>query len=195
MSDILQHDEAPPAGPVIVYETRNVLNNGGSIIGSMTLPNTTAEAVWSAILGIYATLPGLPFIPNLLSTLTATATSSVTTSSGTAAIIGGMTETPVAGTYLAFFSGNAFTGGASAQGEFGIYVDGVLITETRRDLKCNLALLGGLVTVSLNQIGVGTYTATQVDLNGTQTLTVQFKSNNGGTIGFAERNFILMRVK
>lgn len=198
MSDNLPGSNNLPSiiDPITVAkETRNVLDHDNNIIGTLTLPTTTSESIWSTILGIYTNLQGLPIIPNLIKTLTASATGSVTTSSGTAGVIGGMTQIPEAGTYLAFFSGNAFTGGASAQGEFGIYVNALLLTDTRRDIKCNLSLLGGLVTVSLNQIGVGTYTATQIDLDGTQTIDVRFKSNNGGTIGFIERNFILMRVK
>lgn len=174
---------------------RNILDSIGNVIGSLTLPEDTSEAQVSAILAIYSTInpPSNPL--TLLSTYSTSATNQVTTSSGTASTVGSMTFTPTQGTYLAFFSGTISTGGASAQGEFGIYVDGVQASETRRDISCSLQLLGGLVTISLNTIGVGTYTGTRIDLNGSQVVDVRFKSNNGGTIGFGERTFILIKVK
>lgn len=181
--------------PIIVYETRNILDGNDHIIGTLTLPNTTTESAWASFLSNFD-IPGLPFsLPNIINTLTANSSSPVTTSSGTPSIIGSMSIKPVAGTYLAFFSGNIKTDGASAKGEFGIYVNNVLLPETRRDISCALTLLGGLVTVSLNTIGVGTYTGTQIDLDGTQTLSAQFKSNNNGTIGFNERTLMLLRIK
>lgn len=130
-----------------------------------------------------------------LNTETANASSPVTTSSSSPVTIGGMRLQPTSGTYLAFFSGGIYTDGASAKGEFGLYKNGVLIPNTRRDISCSLSLLGGLVTVSVNAIGVGTNTNSQVELNGTDVIEVKFRSTNGGTIGFIERNLILMKVK
>lgn len=181
--------------PNVTYETRNILDGSSAIIGTLTLPTTTSEPEWALKLALY-TVSGLSInVEDILETLLSNATSAVTTSSSTASVIGGMTSTPVAGTYLAFFSGNVKTDGASAKGEFGIYVDGVQLTETRRDVSCALTLLGGLVSVSLNTIGVGTYTGTKVQLNGNNTLDVRYKSNNGGTIGFNERSLMLIKVK
>jgi hypothetical protein len=175
--------------------TRNILDLNGIVIGQLTLPDETTEDVWTAALAPYAAPVSDPAEHALIDTIILSEASNVTTSSGTAATVGALSSKPVAGTYVVDFTGNAFTGGASAQGEFGIYVDGVLLAETRREFKCNLTLLGGLVTISLNSIGVGTCTGTQVALNGNQTVDVRFKSNNGGTIGFSERVLKLMRVK
>lgn len=123
-----------------------------------------------------------------------TSTDGITTSSTSLSAVEGMSITPPKGTYLIFFSGSIYTGGASAEGEFGIYVDDELLIETRREVKCNLQLLGGLVTISLNSIGIGTYTGSKVELDGTNVVDIKFKSNNGGTIGFNERTMTLMRV-
>lgn len=175
---------------------RNILDSLGNIIGTIDLGDSASEGQYTAALAPYA-LPSVP-VPSSgldLKTYLATGSGAITTSSSTPATVGSMTQTPMAGTYAADYSATIFTDGASAQGEFGIYVDGVLLPETRRDIKCNLTLLGGLVTVSLNSIGVGTNTTTEVVLNGHQTIDVRFKSSNGGTIGFNERVFRLTRLR
>ena len=177
-------------------ETRNILNSSSSVIGTLTLPDGTSEDIWTAMLAPYA-LASTP-LPNpsqSLKSINLTGAGNVTTSSSTASTISGMTYTPASGKYLVFFSGTNYTAGASAEGEFGIYLAGTLMAESRRDIKCNLTLLGGLVTISLNAIGVGTYTGTEVILDGTQTIDVKFKSNNGGTIGFGERVMTLLKVE
>lgn len=185
----------PPQPPEPVqYETRNILNQSAQVIGQLSFPVGTPEGTWTSCLAHYSTA-AINLIKEILSLKTYAASGNVTTSSSQASTIGGMTAKPEAGTYLAQFSGGIFTAGASAVGEFGIYVDDVLLTETKRPISCNLSLLGGLVTVSLNAIGVGTQTSTEVTLNGNQTIDVKFKSTNGGTIGFAERTFQLIKVK
>lgn len=174
-------------------ETRNILDPLSNIVGTLTLPDGTAESEWTRLLGQYSSPPAT-IIPSILGTTTVSATSTATTSSGTTSIIPGMTLMTASGKYIALFNGNIYTSGASSKGEFAIYVDGVIVTETKRAISCNLTLLGGLVTVSLNEIGVGTYTGTELNLTDNQVVTVQFRSTNGGTIGFAERVFTLMKV-
>lgn len=174
-------------------ETRNILDITATIIGQLTLPSGTSEEEWTRQLSAYS-ISVVNSLHTVLTTTTLSASSSVTTSSSTATTVGSMTTKPERGKYLANFSGSISTAGASAIGEFGFYVDGVLLPETKRPISCNLQLLGGLVTVSLNTIGVGTYTGTEVTLDGNQTIDVRFKSTNGGTIAFAERVMSLMRV-
>lgn len=175
--------------------TRNILDSLGNTIGTITLPDETSESTWTSLLSPYSSIVSTSPLPNLLESNLVSESNSTTTSAGVSAVVGTLSITPASGTYLVDFNGNAFTAGASAQGEFGIYVNGVLLPETRRDIKCNLTLLGGLVSISLNTIGVGTCTGSQIVLNGTQVVSVQFKSNNGGTIGFAERVFRLLKVQ
>lgn len=175
--------------------TRNILDSIGNVIGTLTLSDTAPESDWTAALSSYVTPPAAPSSGLNLQTYTVSGSGATTTSSANAATVGTMTHTPMAGVYSASFSGSIFTDGASAQGEFGIYVDGVLLPETRRDIKCNLTLLGGLVSISLNAIGVGTNTQTEIRLDGSQVIDVRFKSNNGGTIGFNERVFTLTRLR
>lgn len=176
--------------------TRNILDYLGNTIGQLTLDDSTSESDWTNALNPYSINPTtLVNVLSGLTTINLNAKDTVTTSSSTAATIGSMTSTPKAGTYTANFSGSIYTAGASAVGEFGIYVDGVLLAESRRDISCNLQLLGGLVTVSLNSIGVGTNTSTEIYLNGNNVIDVRFRSTNGGTIGFKERVFNLVKVR
>lgn len=179
-----------------IMSTRNILNNLGNVIGELTLPDETTEDQWTSALAPYAlSNVSNPVSMQTIATTTVSASGATTTSSSTPSTIGGMTIiAPVAGKYIANFSGSIYTAGASATGEFGIYIGGTLVSETRRDISCNLTLLGGLVTVSLNSIGVGTYSGTEVTLNGSQNIEVKFKSTNGGTIGFNERVFTILRV-
>lgn len=190
----VQHDPSETLAPSAELETRNILDSNHIIVGQLSLPVGTAEAIWTAKITAYSQLV-VNIIGDIIGTISLNSANQTTTSSATASVIGGMTATPDPGKYVALFSGSIFTGGASAVGEFGVYVDGVLLPETRRDISCNLQLLGGLVTVSLNSIGVGTYTGTQVTLNGTNTIDIRFKSTNGGTIGFKERVFTLIKVR
>lgn len=173
---------------------RNILDSLGNVIGTMTLPDDTTEEQWTKALSQYSA-PQLPSVPAVINSRNVTGSSPVTTSSSQPATIEGMVLKPEAGTYIALFNGSIYTAGASAVGEFGIYVNDVLISETRRDISCNLQLLGGLVTVSLNSIGVGTYSGTEITLDGNQLIDVKFRSTNGGTIGFKERVFTLIKVK
>lgn len=173
-------------------ETRNILDTLGNVIGALTLPDGTSESIWTQQLAEYSTV--VVNVPRTdVTTLTTNATSTITNSTSTLATL--LTLNPPAGTYLADFNGSVNTGGASATGEFGIYINGSLLTETKRPISCNLQLLGGLVSISLNNIAVGTNTATEVTLDGTQTVDVKFKSTNGGQIGFAERVLTLLKVR
>lgn len=174
--------------------TVDILDSLGATIGSLSFPDGTDTATIDAALALYTvTSPITPINPDITA-ITLSGTGQVTTSAGTPTVVSGMTIKPISGTYIVQFSGSVNTNGSSASGTFGFYVDGTLLSETNRPISCNLSLLGGLVTVSINAIGVGTYTGTQVTLNGTQTLDVRFSSTNGGTIGFNERVLTLIKV-
>lgn len=175
--------------------TRNILDSNGNIIGQLTLPDSTTEQQWQETLSLYTQIPQAITDRTLIDSYTVTANDPVTTSSSQEAVIGGMSLIPKPGKYIAIYNGSIYTAGASAVGEFGIYINDILKSETRRDISCNLQLLGGLVTISVNAIGIGTYTGTEIVLDGTQRVEAKFKSTNGGTIGFKERVLTLIKVR
>jgi len=178
-----------------LMETRNILDPSSAVIGTMTMPDGTAEPIWTAALAIYSTNNPVAISAPVLEAYTATATGDVTISSSTPTTITSMALTPKPGRYLVLFNADIYTDGASAAGEYGIYIDDVLQVETKRAIFCNLTLIGGLVTVSLNRISVGTAVHGQFDLNGVQVVDVKFKSTNGGTIGFSDRVLKTVRLK
>lgn len=185
---------ALPDPSSLAMETRNVLNNGGQTIGQLSLPVGTAESIWAAKISQYALIVG-PYVPaDSINSLVLTGSGAVTTSSGTPSLVPGMTTKPAPGAYLVFFNGSASTNGANASGSFGLYKDGVLLTETKRDISCQLQLLGGLVSISLNTIAVGTYSGGKITVDGTNTIELKYLSANGGTIGFSDRTMMLIRV-
>lgn len=62
-----------------------------------------------------------------------TATANATTTSGTNALLTGMTITPAAGTYLVMFSGSMNLNAAGSTGSMSLYVAGAQITHTVRN--------------------------------------------------------------
>lgn len=184
-------DNPPPTPPETT--TSNILDNGGNVIGTLNVLTSLPENIVNEILALYSTLPRNIIIPDI-DTIVLSQTGQTTTSAATPTTMSGMTCVPPAGTYLVFFSGSVNTSGSSASGTFGIYINAVLLPETNRPISCNLSLLGGLVSISVNAIGVGTYTGTQVILDGNSTLDVRFASTNGGVIGFSERVLTLIQV-
>jgi hypothetical protein len=172
----------------------NILDVNNNIIGTLTFPDDTNQSVINAALALYTVSSPITIKVPVVPTINITQTGQVTTSASTPTTIGGMTCLPPAGMYVVQFNGSVNTNGSSASGTFGIYVSGVLVTETNRPISCNLSLLGGLVSISVNAIGIGTCSGSEISLDGNSTLDVRFASTNGGTIGFNERVLTLLKV-
>lgn len=131
---------------------------------------------------------------NLVSITSVTSTSNQTSTSTTYANINTMTLTPAAGTYLVTFNGRASTSGVSAGGLFALAIGGVIQTDSVREVSCNITLLGGLVTVSVNTVANSVTCLSVLTVNGSQTITAQFKSTTGGTINIGERTMYIVRT-
>lgn len=172
---------------------QNILDSLGNTIGTLTVDDLTPAETVQSLLGLYSSPFNLSEV-RVLASYNASATGSVTTSSQVVSIIGGMTLVPPKGEYVVIYSGDINTSGVNAAGQYGIYKDAVLVDDTRRSVSCSLSLLGGLVSISLNAIGVGTYTGTRVSVDGANVLDVRFNSANGGTIGFGNRSFMALKV-
>lgn len=183
----------PENPPPPATSTSNVVDINSNVLGTLTYLASTPQNVVNQLLALYNTIPSA-FSPATINTIIVSQTTPATTSAASPSILSGMTVIPPAGTYTVSFSGSVNTNGSSASGAFGIYVNGVLLPETNRPVSCNLSLLGGLVSVSINAIGVGTYTGTQVVLDGHSTVDIRFSSTNGGVIAFSERVLTLMQV-
>lgn len=173
---------------------QNILDTLGNVIGTLEVSDDTPAATVQQLLNLYSNPVQYSDI-KILASYQAIAVAPVTTSSTAASVVTSMSIQPTQGQYLIFFSGDISTNGANAAGQFGIYKDAVLYAETQRSINCNLTLLGGLVSISLNTIGVGTYTGTLVTVEGNNTIDVRFNSTNGGTIGFGKRNLIGIKIQ
>ena len=123
----------------------------------------------------------------------ATGTSTLTRTARTFTTVAGMTHTPLAGTYLAIWSGQVRTGNASGAGETAIFVgatqQAALTHQTELEVTIILGLLGiaNLTEGAGNIIGV-------VTANGTDAVTVQYRSVDGQTITITNRSFVLLRI-
>ena len=124
---------------------------------------------------------------------TASATALAQTTSNTFTLIPGMSITPPAGKYVVLFNGSIRTTGVNTEAEFGIFLNGTLITNSNRSFR-NTANILGLVTLSTNNSANGSSSITFIATNGSQAVDVRFRSLGGGGIQVGERTLNIIRV-
>lgn len=123
-----------------------------------------------------------------------TSTSPVSTSSGTFAVIGSMTTTPAAGTYLVQYSGSmAITSGVNGSAEIALFQNGTIITHTTRTMSLTVALALGLIgTAAISPSGSDTTAI--VTLSGSETIDVRFRSVTGDPFRCSTRSMQLIKI-
>jgi hypothetical protein len=112
----------------------------------------------------------------------ATASSPFVTSSATDVVITGMTATPVAGTYAAWYSGSVLVGTNNAQATTSLYRGGVLITGSPR-----------VVTATGSSYNASVSTQDIVQVNGSQAIDARMKTN-AGNFTTTGRSLLLIRL-
>lgn len=123
-----------------------------------------------------------------ISTVTVTATGSNTMTSGTDALIPSMTATPIAGTYLAIFTGVIQQANAGQSVTISIYDNGVQDATSVMDFA---PFAGGTLTsgsASCCAVTQGVYT-----VNGSQVIQVEWHVS-GGTATIFQRKFTLVKI-
>lgn len=123
-----------------------------------------------------------------ISSTNATATSSATTTSGTDALMTGMTLTPIAGTYIAIWSGVVQQANAGQSVTLSIYVGGVQDATSVMDFA---PFAGGTLTsgsASCCAITQGVYT-----VNGSQAIAIEWHVS-GGTGTVFQRKLTLVKI-
>lgn len=121
-------------------------------------------------------------------------TAAVTTTSATFSQISSMTLTPIAGTYLTIWSGSfAVTNGANGSGELAVFLAGNQQTVTTRTAGINVALLLGLIGTSTTNPG-GDSSISTLTVDGSQAISVRFRSVSGDTVQASRGNLILLRI-
>lgn len=142
----------------------------------------------------FGTTPGVPLstdsnnqVISGLPVTEVTATANATTSSGTDALLTGMTITPTPGTYLVLFSTDMSTNNVGSTTTLSLYNNGVRDANTVRALSPfdGGALSAGSAScgVSINKIIVVTAGAVQIEWN-----------TNGGTSTCGPRTLNLIRI-
>lgn len=118
----------------------------------------------------------------------ATATGTISTTSGTFAVMTSMTLTPAAGKYLVVFSGSTLAQNDS-DGEIAIFNNGVQVAHSTRRIYCEAAGLLGAVSAA----SMGSHTMAVETMAGGQAIDVRYRATNG-TISVVGRSFLLVRV-
>lgn len=123
-----------------------------------------------------------------------TATSPVTTSSGTFSVISDMTSTPAAGVYLVQYSGSmAITSGVNGSAEIALFQNGTVISHTTRTTSLTVALALGLIgTAAVSPSGSDTTAI--VTLNGSETIDARFRSVTGDPFRCSTRSMQLIKI-
>lgn len=122
-----------------------------------------------------------------------TGTSTLTRTANTFTTVSGMTVTPIAGTYLAIWSGQTRLSNLNGRGETAIFVGGTQQTHLSHESEIEIALLLGLIGTAImtegssNIIGI-------VTTDGTQAVDVRYRSIDGETMTITNRTLILLRV-
>lgn len=123
-----------------------------------------------------------------LTVLEFSATADATTTSNTPALLTGMTTTPVAGSYLVWFSASTQSNGTNCTQTFGLYVGGTLKADSSRTIQPydggTLAAATATGAVAINA---------KITVTGSQLVEIHW-STAGGTATCHQRTLNLLRI-
>lgn len=122
------------------------------------------------------------------STTEVSATASATAGTGADALLTGMTITPVAGTYIVWFSCDLNSPTAGVVISVSIYVGGVQKADSLRKV---MPFAGGTLTSGSQRVGVATNG--QVVVNGSQAIEIRWSASSGSPTA-AARTLNILRV-
>lgn len=122
----------------------------------------------------------------VINPFTITATGNVSTTSGTYSVVGSMTTTPAAGTYLVFFSSDASLSGET-NGDVSMHIAGVEQTVTTRNIGITNNFGTSTLSSTLSFMTVAT-------VNGSQVLDIRFRENGGSTLTIGNRSLVIIPI-
>lgn len=157
----------------------------------MSIHNPVAfigEAVLGATIDAPLAVDANGLLVSGLSAIEVSSTSDATTTSNTAALLTTMTTTPVAGTYIVWFSASTQSNGTNCTATFALYVGGTIKSDSSRTIQPydggTLAAATATGAVAINAI---------VTVNGSQAVEIHW-STSGGTATCHQRTLDLLRV-
>lgn len=120
-------------------------------------------------------------------------TATTTTTSGTDVLMNSMTLTPVAGTYMVWFSSTFQSSSSNANIFFSIYVGGVQKADSERSVQPRVDASGGLggnnnLTINLNGSTNG-----KVTVNGAQAIEIRWR-RSAGTASALQRTLNIIKL-
>lgn len=146
------------------------------------------EAVLGAIPGAPLSSDANSLLTNGISASEANSTAGATAGTGADALMTGMTLTPVAGTYLVWFSCDINAPNAGSVISVSIYVGGVQKADSLRKVE---PFAGGTLTTGSARGSV--VTNGEVTVNGSQAIEIRW-SASAGTMTVAARTMNILRV-
>lgn len=119
-----------------------------------------------------------------------TATADASTTSGTAALLGGMTTSLGAGTYIVWFTTSAQSNGTNSTGTFQLFANGSAVAASSRTSQ---PYDGGTLAAANATSGVALQATVVVPAGSTWTVQVEF-STSGGTTTSHQRTMTWLKV-
>lgn len=146
------------------------------------------EAVLGANPGAPLSTDSNGLLANGHSNTEVSATASVTAGTGADALLTGMTITPVAGTYLVWYSSDLLCATAGAATSFSLYVGGVQKADSLRKVA---PFDGGTLSATTARCGVAINSL--VTVNGSQAIEVRWSASSG-TNSTSTRTMNILRM-
>jgi len=129
--------------------------------------------------------------PDILNYYSTTATDTPTNTT-TTFVADGLTLTPIAGTYLAFFNTESShdISGITNVGEIGLFVGGTVVTgsERRFGIRASGISLASLETEHTPTIII------PITVNGSQAVESKFRRVTGSDVSLGKRSLVLLRI-
>ncbi len=139
-----------------------------------------------ATLGIDGKIPVSQLPSSTISNNMVYSTSQFSTISNVYTGMSDMTTTPVAGTYMVSFSASGNASDASSDTFYSIFNDGILVSDSEREIFSN----GGS---ALDSVNLSLHSQSIVTVNGSQTIDVRVKTTSG-IFTVNSRNLVLLRL-
>jgi hypothetical protein len=165
--------------------TAKSLHSASTSIDVATATSPTSGQVLTATSSTVATWQTPSSSSITSSTISATAITNTT--SGTYAVINGMTTTPASGTYVVLFSTSLAHSSGSSDATYAVHKAGTIITNSKRHQGLSGGQHSGGFVCSANTQAV-------ITVNGSEAIDVRWNNGGSGTFTCYDRSIILLKI-